>query len=274
MEKSIELFAERGFNATSIQEITDHCGISKGAFYLSFKSKDALILSLFESFMKELTSGFDQVVRESDKKDLPYNYYYFSFENLSNKSDFAKILLNEQTHFLDNEFISKIQGYTELIQQSIRMMLEKTYGERIKNIKYDMVYSVQGLTKAYTELFLFSNVKLDVEHLAKSLTEKTNLLAFHTKIPYITEDLHRFMDLPQQERFSKDHLIDSLDEAIDSIESSIERESLELLKEELIHPSMSQAVIQGLIENIKHHPNCKWVAFALRHYFQKGIESN
>lgn len=32
MEKSLELFAKQGFEATSVQQITDYCGISKGAF--------------------------------------------------------------------------------------------------------------------------------------------------------------------------------------------------------------------------------------------------
>ncbi|MFS8629945.1 MAG: TetR/AcrR family transcriptional regulator, partial [Bacillales bacterium] len=45
MERALELFAENGFEATSVQQITERCGISKGAFYLYFKSKDELILS-------------------------------------------------------------------------------------------------------------------------------------------------------------------------------------------------------------------------------------
>ena len=54
MEKALELFAEKGFEATSVQQITEHCGISKGAFYLSFKSKDELILALIDHFMMQV----------------------------------------------------------------------------------------------------------------------------------------------------------------------------------------------------------------------------
>ena len=42
VDSAIELFAQKGIEATSVQQITAHCGISKGAFYLSFKSKDEL----------------------------------------------------------------------------------------------------------------------------------------------------------------------------------------------------------------------------------------
>ena len=59
MEKALELFAKQGFEATSVQQITEHCGISKGAFYLSFKSKDELILALIDYFMTQFTSDID-----------------------------------------------------------------------------------------------------------------------------------------------------------------------------------------------------------------------
>jgi len=89
MEKSLELFAEQVFNSTSIQEITERCEISKGAFYLSFKSKNELILFLMEHFMEEIISENDQVVSESDVEELPYNYFYNNFKNLSKRSDFV-----------------------------------------------------------------------------------------------------------------------------------------------------------------------------------------
>lgn len=40
IESAIKLFAENGFTNTSIQEIVNDCGISKGAFYNYFPSKE------------------------------------------------------------------------------------------------------------------------------------------------------------------------------------------------------------------------------------------
>lgn len=39
-------FAEKGFNATSVREIATRAGISQGAMYTYFKSKDALIRAI------------------------------------------------------------------------------------------------------------------------------------------------------------------------------------------------------------------------------------
>lgn len=39
LESAFQLFTEKGFKSTSIQEIVDHAGVAKGTFYLYFKDK-------------------------------------------------------------------------------------------------------------------------------------------------------------------------------------------------------------------------------------------
>jgi AcrR family transcriptional regulator len=53
VKKSIGLFLRTSFKATSIQHITDALGITKGAFYWHFKSKDELLLTVIEKYDNE-----------------------------------------------------------------------------------------------------------------------------------------------------------------------------------------------------------------------------
>ena len=53
LRKSIALFLRTNFKATSIQHITDALGITKGAFYWHFKSKDELLLTIIEKYDNE-----------------------------------------------------------------------------------------------------------------------------------------------------------------------------------------------------------------------------
>ena len=53
VKKSIGLFLRTSFKATSIQHITDALGITKGAFYWHFKSKDELLLTIIEKYDNE-----------------------------------------------------------------------------------------------------------------------------------------------------------------------------------------------------------------------------
>ena len=52
--KSIELFLRTSYKATSIRHITDALGITKGAFYWYFKSKDELLLTIIDKYQNEL----------------------------------------------------------------------------------------------------------------------------------------------------------------------------------------------------------------------------
>lgn len=76
MEKALELFSEQGFEATSVQQITERCGISKGAFYLSFKTKDELLFSMVDYYLQQFIADIDHVVRNSNKKDVMLVDFY------------------------------------------------------------------------------------------------------------------------------------------------------------------------------------------------------
>jgi AcrR family transcriptional regulator len=48
LDAALGLFAEQGYGATSIPEICARAGLTKGAFYSNFASKDALFLALLD----------------------------------------------------------------------------------------------------------------------------------------------------------------------------------------------------------------------------------
>lgn len=53
-----EVFAEKGLAGAKVEEIARRAGISKGAFYLHFESKEAVLKQLVESFLARCHSFF------------------------------------------------------------------------------------------------------------------------------------------------------------------------------------------------------------------------
>lgn len=53
IKESIRLFLKTSYKGTSIQNITDTIGITKGAFYWHFKSKDELLETIVEKYDNE-----------------------------------------------------------------------------------------------------------------------------------------------------------------------------------------------------------------------------
>lgn len=268
MEKALELFANQGFESTSIQQITEHCGISKGSFYLSFKSKDELILALMDHFMMQFISNIDYTVRETrNNEDLLYKFYYETFQSFHQHADFAKIFIKEQTQSFNKELIQKTMNFDQLVGTIILSMVERLYGENVQDIKHDLTHIIKGFIRIHSELLLIYNLELDLDLLTRSLVEKTNILAEHMTMPFISKGFFQQLKYPLDETITKDQLIEIIEERLNDIEDTIETESLHLLKQDLLKPVYSRAIIKGLIENIKDHSEYTWISILLRKHY-------
>ncbi len=268
MEKALELFSEQGFEATSVQQITERCGISKGAFYLSFKTKDELLFSMVDYFLQQFIADIDQVVRNMNNKDVVLvDFYKGIFQAFKKHSASSRVFFNEKVFLTKKELFHKVSAYEADMSKFIVQMLEELYREELQETIYDVMYCIKGFVKGYAELFMFSNLPLDLDQLAKSLAEKTDIIARHTTIPFITEELAQIVARPCEEEVTQQSLLQLIEQNIQNLEPSIERESLELLKSQVEHQTYSKPIIKGLIENIRLQPGCQWIAYVLDKYF-------
>jgi AcrR family transcriptional regulator len=70
MESAIKLFSNRGFNAASVDDICTEAGVSKGAFYHHFESKQALFLALLDGWLQTI----DGAIEASKDKTAPETF--------------------------------------------------------------------------------------------------------------------------------------------------------------------------------------------------------
>jgi AcrR family transcriptional regulator len=60
LEAALDLFFKKGYTATSIHEITESVGLTKGALYSHFKSKEDLLHTLFQAYKQNF---LDELIR-------------------------------------------------------------------------------------------------------------------------------------------------------------------------------------------------------------------
>ena len=70
IQKAYELFIEKGYHATSIQNILDHSGISKGSFYNYFSSKGELLKAVLYAINEQLDEERDAMLMDEDPADI------------------------------------------------------------------------------------------------------------------------------------------------------------------------------------------------------------
>ncbi|WP_368653294.1 TetR/AcrR family transcriptional regulator [Ornithinibacillus sp. 4-3] len=271
MDNALELFAKQGFEATSVQQITEKSGISKGAFYLSFKSKSELIISLIDHFMMQIVSDIDHVVKNESEEKLLYEFYYVIYTFFNKNANLAHLFVTEQTKTVNEPLIMKMRSYEKLIEKSIVQMINRLYKDMKDSITYDLMFCIKNFMGLYSEVILFSNnnKEIDFDLLIRSLVEKTNILAKEITIPFISEEDVIILEEKNTEEVTTPELIQLIDQSLKEIDDGVEKDSLQLLKQEIVEPNLHPAIIKGLIENIQKHKHWKWIAYLLSQYFEE-----
>ena len=70
LDAAQSLFSQSGYDATGVAEICRAAGVSKGAFYHHFPSKQAIFLELLDGWLARLDDSFNLALRET--KDVPH----------------------------------------------------------------------------------------------------------------------------------------------------------------------------------------------------------
>lgn len=70
LDAAIEVFAERGVLAATVEEICDQAGYTRGAFYSNFASKDELVLALLNADSADSAAGVSELVSDSVKANI------------------------------------------------------------------------------------------------------------------------------------------------------------------------------------------------------------
>ena len=68
LETAIQVFAERGYQATTMDEIADRAGVSKGMLYIYFKNKEALFGAVFRWFGAVVGEEMLQAMNEAENE--------------------------------------------------------------------------------------------------------------------------------------------------------------------------------------------------------------
>lgn len=103
---SMELFAKKGYEATSVEEITSVVGVAKGTLYYHFSTKEEIFNFLIEEGMKLLKNSID-----------------IKTSNLENSIDKLKAII-----LIQIKIIKKYENF-------ISILLSQIWGQEPRNIK-------------------------------------------------------------------------------------------------------------------------------------------
>lgn len=67
LEAALDLFAEKGFDATGVQEIVVRAGVTKGALYHHFASKEDILFDLYGEVLGAQLADLDRILSTTER---------------------------------------------------------------------------------------------------------------------------------------------------------------------------------------------------------------
>ncbi|XJZ28963.1 TetR/AcrR family transcriptional regulator [Bacillota bacterium Lsc_1132] len=96
-EQSIKLFVKKGFTETSIQDIVDALGVTKGTFYYYFTSKEELLMNIHLCYINDMLSQQERILKDESKnsKQKLFDIIFMLISNIKTQGPAAKIFFRE-----------------------------------------------------------------------------------------------------------------------------------------------------------------------------------
>lgn len=151
-----DAFAERGLAGAKVEEIAKKAGLSKGAFYLHFESKESALKQIVETWLARCSSLFAGPTEYPDAPDHPDGILDFCFERDVQLYEFLwqsratmRILRTCQ-----GEYDYLFEAFKTDIQRRNREWLERWRRDGLLRAETDVEIAATLMSGAYEELSL------------------------------------------------------------------------------------------------------------------------
>jgi TetR/AcrR family fatty acid metabolism transcriptional regulator len=123
LRAAIDVFAERGFFNAQVADVARAAGVAAGTVYLYFKSKDDLLVSIFERSMREgLATGRAAVAHLQDPRERLRRLARAHLGRLGHDRNLAivfQVELRQSTKFMERFSATQLRDYLGLIRGAI-----------------------------------------------------------------------------------------------------------------------------------------------------------
>ncbi len=127
-ETSMNLFATKGYDATSIEEITSVVGVAKGTLYYHFSSKEEIFNFLVEEGMKLLENSISiKIANCNTLQNKLKAILLIQIKVMTKYEDFMTIVLSQvlgkgSTHLTCRKYVFE---YIDLVEKIIKESIDK-----------------------------------------------------------------------------------------------------------------------------------------------------
>jgi AcrR family transcriptional regulator len=173
LESAKRLFSQKGYYATSVEDIVESAGFSKGAFYFYFKSKEELFKSLVEEMHLNIVKRLESFLeRDLPLEDALIEHAKVFLEDIYQNRHIAQIFLfqlvgtNEEFREL---YYTKIAHLRKMLTKMVDRAIQR--GEITYKNAENTVNLYAGFLRTLVLEYVFKEREPDLERV-KSLAQE------------------------------------------------------------------------------------------------------
>ncbi|WP_457600921.1 TetR/AcrR family transcriptional regulator [Hydrogenivirga sp.] len=170
LDEALRLFSEKGIKETTVRDIAKAVGITEGAIYRHFESKDQIVYELFERYSSQLYEKIEKALKKAKDREDQFKNVVVSFLDFAFKKPDAFRYLNI-FHYLRGKEVKKFKHIPFLLLKELIMNL---HAEGV--LKTEPEYALAVVTGTLERVFLYKSMGI-IKGRKSEVKEKTaNLL--------------------------------------------------------------------------------------------------
>ena len=175
LDKAMELFRRRGYQATSMQDLVDHLGVNRQSLYDTFGDKHELFLATLDRYFDVSVSGHFKMLNEPGSALGAIRRFFESLVKLTG-TDAAKkgcLVVNSAVELAqhDEDAQSRVAAVFSWIEEAFRKALVRAQ----ENSELDERHDPRALARFFTCFMVGRNVLAKAGAIRKSMQDAVDV---------------------------------------------------------------------------------------------------
>lgn len=152
VESAKKLIADRGYNNTKVEDITNEAQVAKGTFYTYFKTKEDIFIEILDNIFQKAETALKELQFEKDLKKNLHKFISFMYRGAFNDRGPFKIISNI---FTNPELMTKVillapkgELFKRVIQNILLECKDEVWEEVYSKLDY-VLSSLDEMIKVY-----------------------------------------------------------------------------------------------------------------------------
>ena len=157
---ALELFAQRGYRATTMDDIAERAGVTKPLLYQHFSSKRALYLELVDSIAQDLLTAIRTAIirAEGPRQQVELGFAAYFELVVSNEAEFR--LLYGRDNADDQELGRALRTVEDAIAEAIDPLIDAGLEDDHRRL---LAYGIVGMAEGASRHFMAHRPDTDAE---------------------------------------------------------------------------------------------------------------